>query len=360
MRLALAGLMIVGLGIGLAEWARRNPATASEAAADAGSVSEGPSAEAVSTLTTPMPALPPGPEVASFEALVQPAEVAKGVTTQKLAMGVKVRELRGAGERVAFIAEKEKTHLVMVASKGSLQAWAARTEPIATLTLNDERVVWAEGGRIVSAQAPGLAETVAFFAQGQVMSLALDGRAVVAALVPAGADPFGTDPTGTVVRVEGTTVTVLAKGLVRPRDVIVYGKDAFFVAGYPAGLTRAALDGAFTSRIAERADGPLAFDGTGIVHRFPDAQAPEVRRVPRAGGSAITLSRADADWVAAGDGRIAYTTAGLSPRTFTLKLGEAPVELLAFDGATRGLAMQSERIWVLATDAEGRASVVSK
>jgi hypothetical protein len=129
--------------------------------------------------------------------------------------------------------------------------------------------------------------------------------------------------------------------------------EAFFVAGYPSSLTQASLNDAFTTRIAKRADGPIALEADAITYRFPQASAPELRRGARAGGAVKALARVDAEWLAVSQGAARYTTTGISPRLYEARPDSEPTELAAIKGAVKGLAWAGAKTWLLTADDEG-------
>jgi hypothetical protein len=226
---------------------------------------------------------------------------------------------------------------------------------VAAVTVDGDRVVWAEGGQVKSApRSGGEVKTHVSFVRALVTSVAARGTKQVVSLVPKDGDPFSSEPNGAVALVDGDEVSLIATEQIRPREVLFDGKDeAFFVAGYPSGLTRAALDGSFTARIAERADGPVALEADGIVYRFPQASAPELKRGARAGGAVKSLARVDAEWLAVHQGAARYTTTGIAPRLYETKPDAEPTELAALKGAVKGLAWNGTKTWLLTADDEG-------
>ncbi len=73
-----------------------------------------------------------------------------------------------------------------------------------------------------------------------------------------------------------------------------------------------------------------------------------------------TLAKVDADFVAARQGLVAYTTTGLGPRVFTVAGGDAPKEFLAFTGAAKGLAFAGESVLLLMVDELGQVHLKVK
>jgi hypothetical protein len=272
---------------------------------------------------------------------------------------VKARELHGTTDGAVMVLEKGgSTALVRIPAAGAPTVLTVRTTAISTVSFDpkDNRLVWGEGGTVKSiAAAGGEVKTHIAFTRALVTSVASHGSKVVAALVPRDGDPFAADPNGAVVSIEDGEAKLIATEQIRPREVLYDGKDeAFFVAGYPSGLTRVALDGSFTARIAERADGPVALEPGAITYRFPQASSPELKRGGRSGGALKTIARVDVEWLAVQNGVVRYTTTGIAPRLFESKPDdEAGVELAAIKGVVKGLAWSGEKTWLLTADDDG-------
>ncbi|MBL9039238.1 MAG: hypothetical protein JNG84_12030 [Archangium sp.] len=355
MRFLVAGLILIAVGVSMAEWLRRNPIDA-KAGADA--------APKVTALSEPMKALiatgAPGPEVAAdangFIAAVKSLEVndtGDGFVT-RLRGECSVRALAsGKDFAVAVVAVKDLTGLVKVPAMGDVSVLSVRPAAVSAVAVDGATVWWAEGGQLWSVGADGVPRRSVTFTAAGIAAVAARGDEVLAVLVPRDGDPFSTEPTGAVVRIRGKDVSVVVGELVRPHDALLAGDDVFFVAGYPSGLMRASLDGAFSARIAERADGPIAFDGDGVVHRFPQSNAPEVRRVARAGGSLVTLLRGDADWLVAAAGLTHYTSTGIGARLHVVRPGAEARDVLKLEGAPRGLALAGDRVVVATLGDDG-------
>ena len=205
-------------------------------------------------------------------------------------------------------------------------------------------------------------KTLVSFVRALVTSVAAHGSKVVVSLVPKDGDPFSADPNGAVAVVEDGEVKLIALEQIRPREVMFDGRDdAFFVAGYPSGLTRAALDGSFTARIAERADGPITLEPDGITWRSPQASSPELKRGARSGGAVKTVARVDVEWLAVQNGVARYTSAGIAPRLYEARAGdENTVELAPIKGLAKGLAWVGEKTWLLTADEEGVSTLQVK
>lgn len=361
MRYVIAGLVLIAAGIAFTEYARRNPGS-TEAS---GTQKKGPR---VPTTPPTMKALieaQPGEPVAAESTEAAQAEVAALVPeTAASEQGFEVllrgafsaRELRGgAGGSAVFVYEKGgRQALVRVGPGQAPKVLAVRKDVITAVAADGPTLLWAEGSRAFSMALEGGPITqVVRLDKALITSLAAKGGLVLAALIPRDLDPFSTDPSGAVVRLEGGAATLVAGEQIRPHDVLTDGKDVFFVAGYPSGLVRAALDGSFSSRIAERADGPLALDGEGIVYRYPLTSAPEVRRSALAGGSTRSLAHFDADWLTAAAGVTRFTTVGIGARLYEVSGGGEPAELLTLAGAAKGLTTGGSTLFLATADDRG-------
>lgn len=363
MRLLIAGLVLIALGIGLTEYARR----AEPAVAGATKKKKQGQPQAVTAPTTKALIETVAPEAVAPLELDGFSKAVVSLSSDTSADGLMtvlsgrfaVRALTSAETfAVAVIAVGEVTGLVRITPGAPVAALVARKNPITAVAVDGETVWWAEGSRVFALGPQGAMKPVTQFAAASVVALAARGGTLVAALVPKEGDPFSTDASGAVVKLESTgTATLIGGELVRPHDVLLAGDDVFFVAGYPSALVRASLDGTFSAQIAERADGPLAFDGEGLVHRLPQAGAPELRRVARAGGQAVTLARGEIDWVAAFAGQTWYTSVGIGARLYQVAPGQEPHELLAFKGVATGLAVVGARVVLSTANDDGTAFI---
>lgn len=364
MRFLVAGLVLIVVGIGLTEYTRRHPSEDKKAGTEkAKKVKSAPTAPP--TMTALIETVAAAPDAAapadSFDLaglLTSTGDVTPGFSPL-LRGAVKARELHGTADGAVMVLEKSgATALVRIPASGAPTVLTVRTTAISTVSFDpkDNRLVWGEGGTVKSiAAAGGEVKTHIAFTRALVTSVASHGGLVVAALVPRDGDPFAADPNGAVVSIDDGEAKLIATEQIRPREVLYDGKDeAFFVAGYPSGLTRVALDGSFTARIAERADGPVALEPGAITYRFPQASSPELKRGGRSGGSLKTVARVDVEWLAVQNGVVRYTTTGIAPRLFESKPDdEAGVELAAIKGVVKGLAWTGEKTWLLTADDDG-------
>jgi hypothetical protein len=363
MRFLVAGLVLILAGIGVTEYSRRHP---SESKKNAGKGAKKvpnapvtpPTMQALAE--TVGPAADSAGDAQAFASVLQELSAAKGeaVTgfTSVLRGPIKARELRVAGDDAVVVLEKNgSTALVKVPASGTPAVLSVRTANVAAVVVEGSRVVWAEAGTVKSVPlAGGEVKTHVAFVRALVTSVAASGSKLVVSLVPKDGDPFSSEPNGAVALVDGDDVTLIATEQIRPREVLFDGKDeAFFVAGYPSGLTRASLDGSFTARIAERADGPVALETDGITYRFPQASAPELKRGARAGGAVKSIARVDAEWLAVHQGVARYTTTGISPRLYEGKPDAEPTELASIKGVVKGLAWSGTKTWLLTADDDG-------
>jgi hypothetical protein len=371
MRFFVAGLVLVALSIGASEYTRRHPSEAKKESAAKGAKrvpnpTAPPSMKALVETTSPANEAPVSPT--TFEQRLN--EWSTTTTSNMpgfstiLRGKAKARELKGFSDGALIVFENDAEYaLVRLSRSEAPKVLAVRRTPIASIAVDEgaRRVVWSEGGAIwVVPLRGGAIEPLVAFERALVTSVAATGNRMVATLVPKEGDSFSSEPNGAVVAIEGKNVTLIATEQIRPRDVVFDGKqDAFFIAGYPSGLTRAALDGSFTAKIAERADGPIALEPEGVVYRSPLQSAPELRRTARAGGAPSTIARVDAEWLAVHDGIARYTTTGFSPRLYEAAPGNEPVELVAIDGVAKGLAWSGESLWLLTADDTGTFTVAS-
>ncbi|MCU0697687.1 MAG: hypothetical protein MUC96_14265 [Myxococcaceae bacterium] len=363
MRFLVTGLVLILVGIGVTEYVRRHPSEASKAAkSGAKKVANAPVAPPTmkALIETAAPPADSAGDAQAFaptvEALVASGGDAVAGFSPVLRGQVKARELKPAGDGAVLVLEKNgSSALVKVPASGAPVVLTVRTTNVATVIVDGEQVVWAEGGQVKSLPlAGGEVKTHVSFTRALVTSLAARGSKLVVSLVPKDGDPFSSEPNGAVAFVDGDDVTLIATEQIRPREVLFDGKDeAFFVAGYPSGLTRAALDGSFTARIAERADGPVALEPDGITWRYPQASAPELKRGARAGGAVKSIARVDAEWLAVHQGTARYTTTGIAPRLYEGKPDAEPTELASIKGVVKGLAWNGTKTWLLTADDDG-------
>lgn len=354
MRLLLAGLACLLVGLGLTEYARRHPASADGGPAAAPSAPP-PRPQA----TTALLALGPAEAMTSAPTAPFAALVAQG---QALVDGFSVaatgpfaaRELRGGFDAALFVMDLEGGSAVVRAAPGQPpRVLLAREAPITRLVVDGSTLFFAEGGLIASTSTRGdEGLTVrARFANAVVTGLAASGDTVVAALVPPGTGPASAAPVGAVVRLDASGVTLLAADQVAPRAVVTDGKEAWWLAGQPAALWRGALDGAFSAQLAADVAEPLVLDGDALVHRAVAASGPELRRVGRAGGNLQTLATRNPEWLAAASGLVRFTEGGA---LYEVTPGSEPTLRATFPGAAQGVALGGTTLFVLVR--EGGAS----
>jgi hypothetical protein len=380
MRFLVTGLVLVFLGIAVTEYSRRHPETAglAEPAMDGGSPSasrpstgSGPNRQgrpAHELLAIEVPDAPVSESMDEFQALMSLASPTSRPDDARQVLPLKpilqagrfaVRSLQaGDGFAAVVLEQKGERALVRVSLDSPPRVLVVRKRPVSALAVNGERVLWAEGARVYAVDGGGAAVAVVAFAHAEVVGLAARGDALLVALSPKDQDPFASEPTSAVARVHADgTVTLVADEQVRPHDLLTDGREVYWVAGYPSGLMRAALDGAFSARIVDRADGPLAFDADGLVFRVPHATGSELRHTAKAGGNGRAVSGADADWVAASLDSVVYTTTGIAPRLYSVEGSTQPRELMRVPGTPRGLSASGASLYLAAMAEDGASSV---
>ncbi len=368
MRFLVAGLVLLAFGIALTEYTRRTGGTAPASTTEQAPGTPGKPAlpKAVSALLETLPAgddAPVAPDAFSAKLEVPQAPAAGGF--QALAGGDFVaRELRGGFGAALFVMDVGGGSALVRAAPGEKpQVLLARQGRIDALAVDGSTVFFSEGGLVASTHARGdEAATVRVrFKNARVTSLATAGDTVVATLMPASADPVSTDAVGAVVAISGEgEVSLVASEQVRPRDVQTDGKGCFWVAGFPSGLWRGALDGAFSSQLSDRAEGPLALDGDAVLFRAVQGSGTELRRVARAGGRMETLATADVAWHVVSSGLVRFVTTGAPAKVFDVTQGAEPTELAAVPGAARGLALGGSSLFLLTGTDEGGAVLLAK
>lgn len=366
MRFLVVGLVLVGLGIAVTEYTRRTATPSSEKPAEvakkpAPKKVEPPPTSRALLETQPLPDVAAGAGDDASAALAKwtPSAPSKDELAVVLAGPFAVREVRaGPGFAVAAVEKDGQRLLVRLSKADAPKALASRKAAVTALATDGDTVVWAEGGDVFQVPAAGgEVKALASLKKGVVASLAVKGALVLAALTPRDADPFAADPNGAVVKLDGGTVTAVATELVRPKELLTDGNEAWLIAGYPSGLTRAALDGSFSARIVDRADGPLAFDDDGLVFRAPLGGGSELKHTARAGGSMRTVAAIDADFAAAGAGTVTFSSSGISPRLYAVSGGGEPKELLPLKGTVKGLAASGATVVLAVTDDGGTSSL---
>jgi hypothetical protein len=362
-RFLLAGLVVLLLGTALTEQQRRSPPEAPKHADPATAASATPPGvpSTKALLETADRGADDGldPATLSLQPLLskQQAEGFTFVLDGKFGGSALV----AGGEGAVFVMEKDAHFALVKAAVGAAPVvLALRQSAINSVSVDGETVYFAEGPRVLSVPLAGGPVTVrARFARGVVNSLAAKHDVVVATLLPKDVDPFSTDPSGAVVKVEADgTVAVVAGEQVRPRDLTTDGVSAWWLAGYPAGLSRGTLDGQAQAQLAPRADGPLVLDGDDVVFRFPERSSPELRRVKRTGGGLATIVHGDFDQVAVEGGLARVTSVGIGARLSQVPTAGGELkDVLPFKGTARGLAVSGGHTWFLVSDDAGRTTL---
>ncbi len=363
MRFLVAGLVLMALGIGSAEYSRRHREP-SKAGSTAAKKPAGPvvPAAANTVLASEKATGLALPDAAPLQAALGETTVAAtpaGKLGPALTAKWVVRELRAGPDFAGAAVDVGGLRGVLRLVPGQApRVLGATKAPVSALCVDGQTTTWAADGVVWRAQGEQTTALVRF-PNAVVTGLAHHGDVLLAALQPKDADPFAADANGAVVRVAADgTVTAVATEQVRPRDLLTDGQEAFWVGGYPAGLVRAALDGSFSARISERADGPLSFGGEGLVFRFPLQSGSELRRLGKAGGNGRTLATVDTDFAAAQGPRTQYTTSGMLPHLFERTGEDAAVDLLAIKGTVKALSASESTLVLAVMQEDGSTQVL--
>lgn len=372
MRFLLAGLACLALGIGLTEYNRRHASktdTTSTEPADPtspGAKKKPKYPRAVAALletdTAGTDTPTASPELAAL--LSVPAGSAGGGFAPIAGGGFSTRELRGGFGAALFVMEVNgKSGLVRASPGDQPKLLFSRNGTIGALAVDGSTVFFSDGGLVASTHARGGEPVVvrARFKNAVVTSLASSGDLVVVTLMPAGVDPLSTDAVGAVAAISSEgEVTLIAQEQVRPRAAHTDGKDAFWIGGFPSGLYRGALDGAFSSQLSDKAEEPIALDGDGVFFRSPQGTGPELRRVGRAGGNMQTLATADVGFLVASSGLVRFATIGAGAKLMEVTAGAEPTEVMPIAGSPRGLALGGTTLFLLTTSDDGKSVLLAK
>lgn len=362
MRFLLAGAVLIVLGLSLTEYTRRSaqPAssTTTEAAEDTTPKKKQlpPKLATLLELGTPDLAEPVAPADASLALLgtLKTDGAPIGGLTPLLTGDFTVRQLRaGFGYAIAAVDVGDGSALLRVEPGTPTKVIATRARRITALTLDASTLFFAEGGRVytLSARGDGLLPR-AVLPNATVTSLAASGDDLLLAVTPPGQADTSTE--GAVVRLDAAgELTVLASDQARPRNLLTDGKEAFWLAD---GLWRAALDGAFASRIADGVQGPLVLDGDALVVGAKD----EVRRLSRAGGKAQVLAPFTAAALVTSSGLTRLATDEPAARLFDVTPGAEPTLSTTLTGPVSALALGGTTLFAVSKDAAGATVLLAK
>ena len=372
MRFLIAGLVCLAIGISLTEYTRRNPpgATASSTTDDGAKTDDAAKKpkwpKAVATLLeldaagTDTPGN--SPELAALLTVPTDAPIAGYAPT--VGGAFVAHHLSGGFGAALFAMESGgKSALVRVASGEPAKLLFSRNAPITALDVDGSTVFFAEGGLVGATLARG-GEGItvrARFKNATVTSLSASGDTLVMTVLPKGTDPASTDAVGAVVSLSGSgELSLIASELVRPRGAQTDGKDAWWLAGSPSALWRGALDGAFTSQLADLADEPLVLEGDALYYRAPLGTGVEVKRIGRAGGGLQTIITADVSQLAVSSGFIRVATQGAGAALLEVIAGSDATKVLDLPATARGLAIGGTTVFLLTQGDDGRSVVWAK
>lgn len=340
--LLLGGVVLVGAGIGLSEWARRHPP---ERKTEETEAKAEPAPKPKKTLSPDelLKAEPGESEPRDLELLQQgqaKLDKAEQVTTDfTVALGIlPTRMLASSGPVVLAVVDHDAKGSAqsVVRLDGRARLVTAR-RGLSAVSVLGELALWGERGGIYAQPAvqDEKPRAVVRFPNARVTALAASGDTVVAALVPQDFDPFSTDPEAALVAVSlsGGAPRTLATKLVRLGEVATDGESAFFIAGYPATLQKVSLEGgAAPSELAARADGPLLVKDGQLFFKDPSVTSPGVQKVSIAGGAPALVSKGEVDRFTLEGGQL-VTAFGTTLTRQGGKTTELPGSALALVGA---------------------------
>jgi hypothetical protein len=368
MRILIAGLVCLLVGVGLTEYQRRHPPEAKDETTETkpdGTKKPKLPKEVAALLETDAPGTDTPAASPELAALLTTPEGAPVSGFSPVAGGTFVaRQLAGGFGAALFVIDANgKSGLVRASSGEAPKLLFSRDTPITALAVDGSTVFFASNGVVGSTHARGgeAIDVRARFKNAAVTSLASSGDTVVATLMPKDVDPLSTDAVGAVVSINGAgEVTLIAQEQVRPRAANTDGKDAFWIAGFPSGLWRGALDGAFSSQLSDKADEPVSLDRDGVYFKAPLGSGAEVRRVGRAGGAQATIAAVDVSALVATSGLVRFTTTGATPKLMEVVAGAEPTEVLSLTGSPRGLAVGGTTLFVLTASDDGKHVLLAK
>ncbi len=353
MRLIAVGVVLIGLGVFWAEYARRHPMAAESTAA----------ASTTTSLIDTVNAPAHGP--IQGERFVAGAFFSHSEGEVTLHSGVSIKHvLSGPGGAVLSLESKRQFAMVTFRGSETPVVYVQSDQAITASAIHRSTIYFSEGSSVyrVNVGTPGVVIPVIQFKGATVSGLSASDKVLIATVTPVNADPFATEATSAVVRIDEANkkASLVAGEQIRPHDIVNDDSEVFWVSGYPAALNRAPIDGSFSARIAERADGPLALRGDEVVFRYPEGTVPEIRSIPRAGGNASTLAQGDAEWLAVSDTGLFYSTAGLKPETYFVPNAGKPQRLSAFEGAVKGMAAAGPKVDIAYADQAGQFHLLQK
>ncbi len=315
----VAGVVCIVLGVAGSEWARRHPPEKVVAAVEPPPAALSPTELAT---TEPLPDLP-----ADEEALrVSNAELSGFAKDALLPADFEVPEAKAIlggplfarnalphGNAMFLVTEEgkqgTKQTLLRVSPEGP-KAMAVHRPGVVGIAASGTRLYWAEGGAVYSMDATtgGAAKGVVKFPKARLTSLGVSGEVLVAALVPKDQDLFSSAAEGAIVAVtlSNGRVKVLAGQQVRPTETRTDGKTAAWIAGYPADLWQASVEGGEAKLVSTRADGPVLFEAGALTFRHPIVGAPELLRIEE-GGVSHVLAKGEIDHVTQGAGDVWFS-----------------------------------------------------
>ncbi|MBL8917097.1 MAG: hypothetical protein JNM17_40705 [Archangium sp.] len=371
MRLLIAGLVCLAIGLTFTEYTRRHPPGKPETTDTPEPSNDGPKKpkwpEAVAPLLeveangTDSPTA--SPELAAL--LTVPTDAVNAGFAPVVGGAFVAHHLSGGFGASLFVMEAQgKSGIVRAESGSPAKLLFSRDTPITALDVDGSTLFFASNGLVGETLARG-GEPItvrARFKNANVTSIAAAGDALVLTLMPKSADPMSTDAVGAVIALSsGGDISLIASEVIRPRAAQTDGKDAWWIAGFdPGGLWRGALDGAFSSQLVDKADEPVVLDGDALYFRAPMGTGAELKRIGRAGGNLQSLITAEVGFVTATSGLVRFTTTGAGAGLLELTSGTEATKLLALPGTGRGVTVGGTTLFLLTQGDDGRTVLWAK
>jgi hypothetical protein len=345
MRLLIVGAALLVLSISLTEYVTRTRVP-KEASVDTSAKQKGqpPKAPKIDDATaallatsadTEVPRQNPAIDVAPGLAGTDGPNGFKAVLTTTAAL----RNLSGGFGWAVFLADiGSQTALVRVADGEKPHTIALWPEHISSLVVDGSSLFFSTTDTIYSRPARGN-EAVSVrvrFSSATIAAFAVAGDSVVVALKAKNGGG-----TCVVARVDGAGVTTVLESAADAVDVLLAdGKEAFWLSH--GDLFHAALDGAFSARLAEHLIGPLLLDGKNLVANTREG----LMRFEREGGAGERLSAAQSLVVSSSSGLLRYAQ---DKTLFELDATNAPIVKAAFAAPISGIALGGTSLFVLTT-----------
>jgi hypothetical protein len=372
MRFLIAGLVLLAIGISITEYTRRNPpkkdgdsTPTAETPADPGPKKPKWPAAVATLLELDEKGSEPSsasPELAAL--LSVPTDAPLSGFAPAAGGAFSARHLSGGFGAALFVIDAQgKSGVVRAAAGEAPKLLFSRDTPVTALDVDGSTLFFASGGLVAETLARGgEGLTVrARFKNATVTSLAAAGDVLLLTVMPKSADPMSGDAVGAVVALTGSgELSLVASEVVRPRGAQTDGKDAWWIAGEKGALWRGALDGAFSTQLADTAEEPLVLDGDTLYFKAPLGTGVELNRVGRAGGNQQALITAEVAHLTATSGLIRFTTTGAGGGLLELTSGSEATKVLELPASSRGVTVGGTTLFLLTQGDDGRSVLWAK